>query len=268
MKVQRTLRILSFKKLSFPSFYLQSSIFNLQSIITLITLIALITLTTTTNAQPNTIALGLEYKPIFPLGFLRTGPQTVIDSGVAYKIKLASGFAGGMVIRKSFSKLIAVEVGINYIQRKYTLSVEDGSYTESSVFHIVGYQIPISFLVFIQTGEKNFATASLGISPDVFASNVHTDGDSMRSYSARQHTFEPAIIANVGWEYRTYENGYFYIGAAFHGPFIYYYNTTISYRQNPYDVLIPLSGNYLTISLRYFFPPESKYTKQKFEETP
>ncbi len=234
----------------------------------LITLITSFTFVLKCTAQPGTIALGIEYKPIFPMSFLRTGTQTVKDDyNIIYKEGLNSGFNGGMVIRKSFTNLLSLETGISYILRNYSLSIQDTTYTESAQFSIVGYEIPVSLLAFVQTGEKTFMNAGLGISPDVFASNVKTEGENHRSYTARLHTFQPAIIANLGFEYRTEESGYLYFGASFHGPFGDDFNTTISYLQNGYerDVIIPLSGNYLTVDFRYFFPPDTKYRKKSSE---
>src|SRR4051812_10972107 len=95
-------------------------------------------------AQTKTMLAGIEYKPIFPVGFLRTGTQTVVDTGVNYAMSLKSGFNGGMVIRKGFTKLIAAETGISYVKRRYELNITDSSHRESSQFRIIGYEIPLS----------------------------------------------------------------------------------------------------------------------------
>src|SRR5437868_116000 len=104
------------------------------------------------SGQKGTVALGIEYKPIFPVKFLRTGPQSYTDSGIVYTESLQSGYGFGMLIRKTFSKLLAFEAGINYTQRKYLLEIKDGSFTEASEFHIIGYEIPVSLLMYAQAG--------------------------------------------------------------------------------------------------------------------
>jgi hypothetical protein len=222
------------------------------------------------NGQKGTVALGIEYKPIFPVKFLRTGPQSYTDSGIVYTESLQSGFGFGMVIRKTFSKLLAFEAGITYTQRKYLLEIKDGSFTEEAEFHIIGYEIPVSVLMYAQAGEKTFMNASMGVSPDMFASNVQTTGERHRSYTARNHTFQPAIIANIGIEYRTEQSGYFYLGATYHGPFNNVFSSNIFYKEqngHEHSAAINLSGNYLTVNLRYFFAPDSGKKKKSAEET-
>ncbi len=218
-------------------------------------------------AQPGTVTLGLEYKPIFPLNFLRTGTQSTTDNlGIQYSESLNSGFNGGMVIRKSFTHLLSFETGISYVKRQYTINITDAGHSESSQFQIIGYEIPFSLLIYAQTGEKTFVNASMGVSPDMFASNVQTSGDNHRSFTERRSLVQAAILANLGWEYRTEESGYFYLGASFHGPLNPEFISNIYYKQNGYDlpgVAIPLSGNYLTVDFRYFFPPDKKNVKKK-----
>lgn len=201
------------------------------------------------------------------MSFLKTGTQSYSDKGIDYHITLNSGFSSGMVIRKSFTKLLSFETGINYVRRKYNLSIVDGGYTESADFNIIGYEIPVSLLIYAQTGEKTFMNASMGISPDMFASNVETIGPNHRSYTARFHVVQPAIIVNLGWEYRTIKSGYFYLGASFHSPFGPLFRSNIYYTKNgeEYAGFIDLSGSYLTVDIRYFFAPDSKKRKERSE---
>ena len=86
-------------------------------------------------AQPGTVTLGIEYKPIFPIGFLHTGTQSVTDNlDIHYSESLTSGFNGGMVIRKSFTNLLSFEAGLSYVKREYNINITAGSNGESSQF--------------------------------------------------------------------------------------------------------------------------------------
>ena len=218
------------------------------------------------SSQSRLTTFGLQIKPVFPLGFLGTGKQTVFvdTANVKFDLSLKSGYSFGMVIRKNFSDLLALETGINYVKRKYSLDISDEKFSEGSDFRIIGYEIPASLLVYIRLGEKIFMNASLGASADMYASNVQSGSTSHSTLTVRNHTFQAAIIANLGWEYRTEQSGYFYLGASLHRPFDSELTTKVSYKRNSteLDVYQPLSGSYLTIDLRYFFYEDPKKKKK------
>ena len=214
-------------------------------------------------AQKKVTTVGIQIKPIFPLNFVNTGAQTVIQNDVTFDLTLSSGFSGGMIIRHGFSDLLAFETGINYVKRKYDLKITDGNFKGESQFRIIGYEIPLSFLVYIQLGEKFFMNASMGHSLDMYASDVQSSGTYFSHHSIRHHLFQSSVLANIGWEYRTEKSGYIYLGASYHRPFSYIYVSRVNYERNGKDETISttLLGNYLTVDLRYFFheDPKKKY---------
>jgi hypothetical protein len=181
-----------------------------------------------------------------------------------FDLALQGGWNFGMVIRKNFTDLLALETGINYVKRKYHIDCIDEDFTESSEYRIVGYEIPVSLLVYIRLGENFFMNASLGVSADMYASNVQSAGDHHNTFTVRNHTFQPSIIANLGWELRTTKSGYFYLGGSLHRPFDYELTTKVEYKRNAkaVEVTQPLSGSYLTIEVRYFFPENPKKKKK------
>ena len=223
-------------------------------------------------SQSRVTTFGIQFKPIFPIDFLGTGKQTVTvdSSNLKFGLALKGGYNFGMVIRKGFSDLLAMEVGINYVKRTYHLDINDAEYSEASDFRIIGYEIPASLLVYIRLGEKTFMNASLGASADMYASNVQSIGTNHNSLTVRNHTFQAAIIANLGWEYRTENSGYFYIGGTLHRPFDYEFTTRVHYKRNQkeLDVYQPLSGSYLTLDIKYFFHEDPKKKKKKKVSSP
>jgi hypothetical protein len=212
------------------------------------------------TAQHTLTTVGLQIKPIFPNSYLGTGTQSVTQNGVTFDLGLNTGFSGGMIIRHAFSDLLAFETGINYVKRKYDLKITDGSFSDSDQFRIIGYEIPVSFLVYIRLGEKFFMNASLGTSIDMFASDVESYDEYYFQHSYRTGFFLPAVLANLGWEYRTEKSGYFYVGASYHRPFTFIFDTRIRYEANgKYEkVAMNILGNYLTVDLRYFFYEDSR----------
>jgi hypothetical protein len=210
-------------------------------------------------SQDNVLTAGIQFKPIFSNKFFKTGPQTLPgDSGTSFTIKPGSGFCAGMIVRYGITNSVSLETGINYVKRKYDLTIQDSTlFTGNSDYHIIGYEIPLSGLVFIQLGEKVFMDASMGFSFDFFPSDIQSDDDYFKQLGQRKSWMGTSVIANLGWEYRTEKSGYFYVGASYHRPFNDIYYSTVAYYRNGDDYTsgqqFLLSGNYLTIDFRYFF---------------
>lgn len=224
-------------------------------------------------AQYNVLTAGFQIKPIFPNKFFGTGPQTLSgDSGVSFTIKPNAGYCFGMVIRYGISNTVSLETGINYVKRTYNQIINDGSFAVNSKYSIIGYEIPLSGLVFIPLSEKIFMDASLGASFDFFPSDIQTEGDYYKQYGRRKNWIFTSVIANLGWEFRTEKKGYFYLGASYHRPFTDIYNSTVGYYRDKVHYTTGqeflLSGNYLTFDFRYFFHEEPlKKAKKKNNNT-
>lgn len=221
-------------------------------------------------AQENIITVGIQYKPVFTIDFLNPKAETVLQNNVNFSVGLSSGFAAGMVIRRGITDRYSIEGGLNYVKRNYEASATEGNISETSKFGIIGYEIPLSGLVYIQLGEQWYMNASLGVAADMFASNTTTSGTYVSTYSLRKSVVTAGVLANLGWEFRTEKAGYFYLGASYHNPFSDIYLTQIQYQNNSTNevVEIPLSGTYLTLDIRYFFheEPIKKYKQPKEDE--
>ncbi|HNQ61173.1 MAG TPA: hypothetical protein PKJ62_02195 [Bacteroidia bacterium] len=214
--------------------------------------------------------VGLQVKPIFPVNFIGTGETLNSDLDVDFTLGLKSGYSFGMVVRRGFSDLISLESGINYVKRKYNLKIQDQDYSREANFRIIGYEIPVSMLVYIQLSEKLYMNVSMGSSLDMFASAVQTFDTNFNQVSFRNHVAQGAVIANIGWEWRTEKSGYIYIGASYHRPFNYIYLSRTEYvkpNKLPTDPNafseVELLGNYLTIDFRYFFHEDPETRNQR-----
>jgi hypothetical protein len=203
-------------------------------------------------AQKKMTTVGIQIKPFLPSSFF-TPSKSVIQENVNFDLSLNSGFSGGMLVRHDFTGLLAMEAGINYVKRKYNLEITDNSFSDRSQFRIIGYEIPLSLLVYIRLGEQLYMNVSMGHSLDIFASSVQSQDDYYSQRSFRKNLIQSAVIANIGWEYRTEKSGYFYLGASYHRPFSYIYLSEIKYNGRTEPAVTTLSGNYLTIDIRYFF---------------
>jgi len=200
--------------------------------------------------------VGIQIKPIIPFSVLTKDELINNSDGVQFETSVYNGFSAGLTVRHNFTNLLAFETGISYCKRKYSLRITDGDDVSQSYFRIISYEIPAMMMVYAQVGEKFYINGSLGLTLDMFASDVETYDSIYRHVAFRNHVFQPAITANVGCEYRTEKSGIIYIGTSFQRPFSYIYLSKAGYYGNNKEVVVEneLSGSYFTIDLRYYFP--------------
>ncbi len=245
---------------------------------------------------PQTLTAGVEFRPIFPADFLKTGDQTVQNDDYNVLVSPKFGFSAGMVVRYGFHKRFALETGLSFVQRNFDLTIHRDEVVQSPIFTqpaydsktdftIIGYEHPIKLLVFIQLADKFYMNAAAGLQLTFFPSDIYTSdegttgSDQHFKHSSLRLGFDgkPGTdgfihgggIVNLGWEYRTEKAGYFYLGGTYHIPFADIYRSKFQYADDNYssEVLgIELNGSYLTFDVRYFFnakPLAKKERKKK-----
>ena len=72
---------------------------------------------------PQTLTAGIEFRPIFPADFLKTGNQEATNDDYSILVSPKFSFSAGMVIRYGFHKRFALETGLSFVQRNYNLTV-------------------------------------------------------------------------------------------------------------------------------------------------
>jgi hypothetical protein len=225
---------------------------------------------------PPKFSFGVELKLLQNIGVFNPENLVLLDSVNQTRALADYEFSGGLgfggIVRIKLTDFWNIETGINYTRQRYTLNFRDvvsGGIDESSL-DIVTYGIPAKGLVYIQLGEQLFANVTLGVSLDFIASNVEVFGlDGEYSFGALQErVFNGAILGGVGVEFRTEEDGYFYLGGSFHQPFTDLMTAQVTYfvdrRPPPLVSRSVISGAYFGIDLRYFFPTKESQEKTKF----
>ena len=216
-------------------------------------------------AQSNITTVGIQFKPIISGELFNTGPQTQKAGQIEFTIDPSTGYAFGMVIRKGFNDQFSLETGINYTRRNYDLSiaVDSTGFVGNSDFSYVIYEIPVLGLIYVRLGERTYLNNAFGVNLNFLPSDWESFDTYFEHYSARTYWVIPALQANVGFEYRTRESGFFYAGFSFHRPFTEITRAGVLYKEDnlPKEtVYFDILGNYLTLDLRYFFheDPERK----------
>lgn len=230
----------------------------------------LVLISSASHAQKGSTLFGLEYKPIIPNRLIGTFEQEFDDLPFESTVKQKFGNALGMNIRIGLSDRISLETGLGFTQRNFNLdyALPDSGYTGSNDVRVVSYSLPLKCMVFIRLGDDWFMNTSLGAAMTVFPSDVKTQiglagNERFQQEGAYRSKVQGAALANIGWEYRSKESGIFYLGMAYHLPFIPIMTFAMSY-EYPGGNLLKIDnirGSYLTVDLRYYLP-ESKKDKK------
>ena len=217
---------------------------------------------TTGMGQKGVTTFGLQYKPIIPNRFIGTYTQEFNKNQFFSNIQQKLGHSFGGVIRQGLNKTISLETGLNYTQRNFGLnfSVPDSSYSGSGKLGVVSYEIPLSCLIYIQLSKTWFINTSLGSALTLFPSDVRVTvpikgAELFKQEGAYRNKLQGALIANIGFEYRTRSSGYFYFGSSYHLPYSKMMTFAMAY-EYPGGKVVAIDnvrGSYLTVDFRYFF---------------
>ncbi|MBD3637375.1 MAG: hypothetical protein HUJ25_08490 [Crocinitomicaceae bacterium] len=228
----------------------------------LLTLLTCFFLCNLASAQKGSTAFGLQYKPIVPNRLIGTFEQEFNDPPFYSTVKQKFGHALSMLIRVGLSDRISLETGLGITQRNFDLnySVPDSGHYANNDVRILSYSLPISCLVFIRLGEQWYMNTALGAAMTVFPSDVRTyvavgSNKRFQQEGAYRSKVQGAALANIGWEYRTRSKGTWYLGAAYHLPFIPIMTFAMSYEYDNSNLVAidNIRGSYLTLDLRYYF---------------
>lgn len=224
---------------------------------------------------PPKFSFGVELRSLQNIGLSAPENLFLIDSTGQFRATADYEFTGGIgfggIIRVRLTDFWNIETGINYARQTYTMDFVDlpTGRSDQSELDVVTYELPAKGLVYIQLGEKLFANVALGASLNFIASNVEVFGlDGEYSFGALQErVINGAILGGLGVEYRTEEDGYFYIGGSFHQPFADLMPAQVNYfvdrNPPPLTARSSISGAYFGIDFRYFFPTQESKQKTK-----
>ena len=225
-----------------------------------------------TNA--NEFLFGFQLRPIIPNAYLNTAIETANSPNFSYSAKSNVGISFGSIIRKPLGKFWNLETGLNFVKRSYSLNFDLSDTVQVSSrqnMTFIAYEIPIQALIYVRLGKAWYMNASAGISIDFFPSETETfSSEKVDStyYDFSQKTYRIkwsalAAQSNLGFEYRTAKQGYYYIGASFHRPFgrIAGTQATVESTAGSDRLWLSLSGSYFSVDLKYFL--YDKYKSKK-----
>jgi len=242
-------------------------------------LLSLFPLSLLSQKVPPKLSFGVELRILQNVGVLNLDSVVLVDEAQqfrgVYEFSGGLGFSG--IVRIKLTDIWNIETGISYTRQRYSLNFRDlvTSETDISEVNVISYQIPVKGLVYIRMADQLFANVTLGVAANFVASNVEAFGLG-NEYSfggLRRAVVGGAILGGIGVEYRTEEDGYFYLGGSFNQPFDDIMTAQINYRRDGtppgFAARGVISGAYFSIDLRYFFPTkEDKRPKVRYQNSP
>lgn len=222
----------------------------------------LIIVSMSSYSQKGTTTFGLQYKPLIPINVLNIEDLVLNEDGFNVTVSPQLGHNIGAIVRWGITNTLAIETGLNYARRNFNLdAVLDDTLRGGVSFGIVTYEIPIQALFYVQLSKEWYMNVATGFSMNFRASDVGNFTDNREfSHFTFVKGLNLAYVANIGFEYRTKEKGTFYLGASLATPFrslglMNVYSESIS---NSRKIAGNLSGNYLSLDIRYFFNENKK----------
>lgn len=205
---------------------------------------------------------GVQVRTLFPSSFVSKPSTTVSKEGMKSTITQTPGYSFGGIVRVGLTELIALESGINFSQRYFTVN---GSVADSGIFvnnslGFIQYDIPINGLFYIKLAKKWYANASLGVAAGFKPTSIAT----LNNISGSKFFYHTGVVdkkasldlnGNIGFEYRTKKLGFFYLGTTVRLPLQPIFIYVATYKNQGYKVTQygDVSGAYLGVDFRYFF---------------
>lgn len=213
---------------------------------------------------------GIQVKGIIPASILNAGEQKVSNDSISFTQSSASGISVGGVLRHNFTKMFTIETGIHYVSRRYSFNFKQNiqQIDDNSNINLISYEVPVQWLLYIRLGDQFYMNAIFGVSVDFYPSDVVNIRENYGYIMVRKSWINLALLASVGFEYRTKDAGYFYIGGSLHYPLSDIGTLRVSYFPDPSNTSLfvnldqKVNGTYLSVDVRYFFEKREKKKKQ------
>ncbi|MEX1191490.1 MAG: outer membrane beta-barrel protein [Brumimicrobium sp.] len=205
---------------------------------------------------------GFQFKPLIPFGFVGDRPFDLTEGNFETTISPTFGYSYGGVVRIGLSELLAIETGLNYTKRNFRAdySLPDSNIVDTDEIGFINFELPINFLVYIKLGNKTFMNTSMGASANFNPSNVRStstpEGAHLFVFEGRRNAFFTYDVnANVGFEYRTEKDGFFYLGISGKLPLVPVFQIATEYRNDTHSQVAfgQVEGATFSIDIKYFF---------------
>jgi len=206
---------------------------------------------------------GLQVKPVFPTQFIGSPTTTMTNGEFSTTVNQKIGYSFGGTVRAGFTKLLALETGINFTQRNFgiDMSIADSNVFATNSISFIQYDMPVNLLVYVQMSERFYMNASLGPAitfkpTDVGVITLPGGAFSFAHTGVVRKKAGIELNANFGFEFRTDKIGFFYIGGSGRIPLAPVFDMVAQYKYQGIErvAFAEIDGSYLSLDFKYFFP--------------
>lgn len=208
---------------------------------------------------------GIHYRSLLPNNFVGSKSVDLNAQEFSSTCIQKPGYSIGATVRAGITELIAFETGINLIHRNFNINmsvVDSNLYAESNL-GFLSYDIPLNCLIYIKLSKSWYANAALGVAASYKPSTIGTinnlDGNHAfihTGYVDYKKKFTADFNGNIGFEFRSKDAGFFYLGGSVQIPLAPLFYLAGAYRYEGYELndIQSINGSFLSIDLKYFFP--------------
>jgi len=234
---------------------------------------AFIFLSLYSSGQKKTVVFGIHIEPVIPSRMFRIQTEDIVKDDITFSIIPKTGYLFGTHLSINVSKRFTIESGINLIKRRIDIQGTENNYESTLGFHIHNFEIPLASTFYVRLSDKLYMGQTVGVSFQMLPSHltsrlqwVDSAGTSSKfeQLSYRRNWLVPSFKGSIGFEYRTEEKGYIYLGAVYH-LFTQLYNTRITYKTTVIDEVFEVKpqSDFFGIMLRYSFAPSPMLQNKK-----
>jgi len=209
---------------------------------------------------------GIQVSPIIPSNFPAKTNFNFQSDTVNYSISNRLSASYGVEIRHYFTYKFAINTGILYTKRNIIVNYEsqhtktNNAFTDTSFsrdLKFVAFEIPLKLSGYVRLSKTIYMSINGGINLNFYPSDIRVDNVYMQRIGTFGWMFfQAGFSADLGWEYRTEDNGIFYLGLSYQSRVdnmasILFFEKETIHKANYYH---NITGNYFAITLKYFFP--------------
>lgn len=204
------------------------------------------------------VAFGIEISPIIPSNLFRISSSTTTNENFSVKRTPNSGFKAAAMIRFGLKGKFAMQTGIGYISRNFTLDANiDGNGLQPLKVRAINYEIPVGAIYYVNLTDEFLMSITLGAAANFLPKDIITSNDDILQGTIAKSWVTPSFFLNYGFEYRTKSYGFFYLGFSYNIFALNMYDNEVVYDEggaNQINAISTIRGDYFGINIRYFFP--------------
>lgn len=202
------------------------------------------------------VTVGVQFNTIFASDLFRARTTTGFYEDVTFNLIPQNGYSFGALAKLRLTKQLYLHTGINMLRRNFRAeAILDGNVSSMNI-RTTMYEIPVLVSYYLRMSDQIFLNLSTGFPIQYVPTDLLSGTNEMDALSLKVAAFRPSSATLVGVDYRTKNDGTFYLGAIYNIALTHQMLTRLTLRngapEEPYTIL-RLKGDYFGIVLRYYF---------------